>query len=135
LSQQPNKPTDKGLDQPDEARLENLIKPLLEKIISRDDFINGLKNILNEQSCRTEDNSGIIEAQPTLADALKGIVQQLAPLQELAPRRTQMKDGEILRLKQLRDSLLRPEWSGAGKLSSVQEEKNVAFIGEVASGA
>lgn len=122
MSQQPSKPTDKGLDQPDEARLENLIKSLLEKI-------------LNERSCRTEDNLGFIEAQPTLADALKGIVQQLAPLQELAPRRTQMKDGEILRLKQLRDSLLRPEWSGAGKLSSVQEEKNVAFIGEVASGA
>jgi hypothetical protein len=74
--------------------------------------IEELKNTVSELSIKSANDLGIIEAQPTLADALKGIVQQLAPLQELAPRRTQMKDGEILRLKQLRDSLLRPEWTG-----------------------
>jgi len=97
--------------------------------------IEELKNTVRELSIRSANDLGIIEAQPSLADALKGIVQQLAPLQELAPRRKQMVDGEVLRLKQLRDSLERPEWGGAGKLSLplAQEERNVAFIGEVAS--
>lgn len=130
-------PTVEGLNQLNADQLRELVLTLFEEMGLELAVIEELKNTVRELSIRSANDLGIIEAQPSLADALKGIVKQLAPLQELAPRRKQMVDGEILRLKQLRDSLERPEWDGAGKLSLslVQEERNVAFIGEVASGA
>ena len=127
-------PAVEGLNQLNADQLRDLVLTLFEEMGFELAVIEELKNTVRELSIRSPNDLGIIEAQPSFVDALKGIVQQLAPLQELAPRRKQMEDREILRLKQLRDSLQRPEWSGAGKLS-VQEERNVAFIGEVASGA
>jgi hypothetical protein len=94
--------------------------------------IEELKNTVRELSIRSANDWGNIETQPSFADVLNGIAQQLAPLQELAPRRTQMKDGEIKRLKQLRDSLKRPEWTGTGSL--LVQELNVSFIGDKRSG-
>lgn len=67
--------------------------------------------------------------QALKAEVIKEIGLQLAPLQELAPRRTPLEIGAINRLEKLRKSQRRPDWTGAGSLSV--PERNVAFIGEV----
>lgn len=73
--------------------------------------------------------------QQDFGQALNKIILQLAPLQELAslqelaPRRTPLEIGAIKSLEKLRKSQKRPDWTGAGSLSV--QEKNVPFIGEV----
>jgi hypothetical protein len=126
-------PADEGLNQLNADQLRDLVLTLFEEMGLELAVIEELKNTVRDLSIRSPNDFGSIEAQPSFVDALKGIVQQLAPLQELAPRRTLMKPGEIVRLQQLRDSLQRPEWTGAGSLSV--QESNVAFIGEVVSRA
>lgn len=116
--------------------LQGLVSALFPEMGSELKVINELKNTVRELSTRSVYDFGFSEAEPSLAlaNALKGIVQQLAPLQELAPRRTQMDDEEMKRLRQLRASLDRPKWSGASNLM-VQDDMNILNTAEDAFGA
>lgn len=87
--------------------------------------VDELRCMLTELSAKSENQRITNTAQSTLSDALRRIVEQLAPLQELAPRRTQMEEKNLKRLDQLRNSLQRPEWSGAGSLTV--QEPDISF--------
>lgn len=70
------------------------------------------------------------EALSARIEPLEAFSAYIAPLRDLAPRRTHMSIDGHKRLRNLREATARPKWSGAGSLSVA--EMRVPFIGEIA---
>jgi hypothetical protein len=70
-----------------------------------------LKNVVQQIA-----NASAIEC--VLQNGFEELAEKLAPLRELAPTRTPMKDYEYKQLQNMRVALARPDWSRRNEIAS-----------------
>ena len=97
----------------DVARMEAMVQQLVSANAVENVLINGFTKLSKTLKK---------ELQP-LTDT---VTAQLQPLAELAPKRTQMDDGQRKRLTKVRAELKRDIWTGAGTLDPTRPERKEA---------
>ena len=118
-------------DNADPARTWQRLTELLEQLLTQQNTgIDELRRQMTELQGIVAQVAGMNTVGNVLENGFETLTAQLAPLRDLAPRRTLMKTDGYARLRNLREAMAVPAWTGAGSLSV--PEKRVPFIGEVA---